>query len=93
MLRRATTSVTVLQIYSRRCRSCKRVERAYERLGAKYDSQVTCLRFRSESNEEFARDLGVRGFPTFVFYKDGVRVDHFASSSADVLEEAIVDLL
>lgn len=85
--------LTVLKVYSRRCRSCKRIERGYAKLAAKYASSVSCLQLCSERNEDMARGLGVRGFPTFIIYQDGNRVDHFASSSAEVLEDAINDYI
>lgn len=85
--------VTVLQVYSRRCRSCKRIERPFARLAGKYAGRISCVRFCAERDEELAQRIGVRGFPTFILYKHGTRVDHFASNSPDVLEEAIVDLL
>lgn len=89
----SSAELTVLKVYSRRCRSCKRIERGYARLAAKYSSSVSCLQLCSEKNEDMARGLGVRGFPTFIFYQDGNRVDHFASSSAEVLEDAINDYI
>lgn len=85
--------LTVLKVYSRGCRSCKRVERAYAKLCQQYQQDVLCLQLLSECNQELAQSLGVRGFPTFIFFRDGKRVDHFASSSGDAVEEAIIDNL
>lgn len=85
--------LVVLKVYSRSCRSCKRVERPFVRLCRQYQTDVRCLQLVSECNQDLAQALGVRGFPTFIFYRNGKRVDHFASSSGDTVEEAIIDNL
>lgn len=92
-----TCSITVLKIYSKSCRSCKRIERPFARISAKYLNQdVLCFQLCADDGDieqNFAQSLGVRGFPTFIFYQHGKRVDHMASNSADAVEQAIVDLL
>nr|AAP80727.1 thioredoxin [Griffithsia japonica] len=85
------TPLLVLKVYSRGCRSCKRIERPFARVAKAYSNVVTCAQLRAEDNEQLAQTLGVRGFPTFVLYKNGERVDHFASSCPEVLVETIED--
>lgn len=85
--------LTVLKVYSKGCRSCKRVERPFVRLCQQYDGDVLCVQLIAECNQGLAQSLGVRGFPTFIFYRNGKRVDHFASSSGETVEETIIDNL
>lgn len=85
--------LTVLKVYSRSCRSCQRVERPFIKLCQQYHRDVLCVQLVAECNQELAQSLGVRGFPTFIFYRNGKRVDHFASSSGDTVEETIIDNL
>ena len=90
------TNITVIKVYSKGCRSCMRVERPYARLARQYADSIACWQLcadASESHQALAQSLGVRGFPTFVFYQGGKRVDHLASSCPDSLEQAIIDLL
>lgn len=70
-----------------------RIKRPYERMAQEYEGRVACWQMCMEDCPNFARELGVRSMPTFVVFSKGKRVDHFATSDRDVLEEVVSDYL
>lgn len=64
-----------------------------QRLGREYEGRVRFVVMDGYELREVAQRLGVRAMPTFVVYKGGKRVDHFASSCGDTVEMYIKDNL
>lgn len=69
------------------------MRRTVRRVAAKHAHHARFLEMDADDDVHFAQKLGVRALPTFILYKDGKRVDHFASSSGDRLELYIEDNL
>lgn len=85
--------LVVLEAYSKACRACIGVRRAFEKCAVAHRASVRCLKFDAAEVSTLADSLGVRSLPTFILYKNGVRFDHFSTSCRETLEEHIVDNL
>lgn len=62
------------------CGHCKRAKPAYQQLADECSSTVTCATVNagsdsSDSEKALVKRLGVRGFPTFLLYVNGVKKD------------------
>lgn len=88
-----TTQLLFVEVTKPGCRACMRVGRAVQRLGREYEGRVRFVVMDGYELREVAQRLGVRAMPTFVVYKGGKRVDHFASSCGDTVEMYIKDNL
>lgn len=93
LLRTGDHRVLILKVYSRRCRSCMRIARPFERMASEFKPEVCFVQACAEECADVMRDLGVRSFPTFVVYRDGKRLDHFATSCSETLREHVEDSL
>ena len=83
----------VLEAYSNACRPCIGIKRGFERTVREHEHHALFAKFNVDKAPDLERKLGIRALPTFVFYKNGKRVDHVASSSLETLEQYIEDNL
>lgn len=86
-----TPGLAILEVFSTHCRACAAMKRGVRRAAARHAHHARFLQLDSDDDPQLAQSLGVRAMPTFILYKDGRRVDHFASSSRDKLEMYIAD--
>lgn len=59
-----------------------------------YSNGCCCLYFKQvdvDENEELAMKFEVSSMPTFIFLKNGNKVDGFSGANADKLEKIILD--
>lgn len=85
----SSNRLVVLKTYSKKCRSCRKIERPFARLAEELSGHVVCVQLCAEQAQQMAQSLGIRGFPTFVIWKDGRRVDHFTGNSMETIREEI----
>lgn len=88
-----TPGLLVFEVFSSRCRACMAMKRTVRKVAASFAAQARFLQLDADDDVHLAQRLGVRAMPTFILYKDGKRVDHFASSSGDRLRLYIEDNL
>lgn len=81
----------VVEAYSRSCRACIGMKRAYEHVASGNSSRARFARVSADDVPDVREYLDVRAMPFFVGYKGGGRIDHFASASRDRLEEFVED--
>lgn len=84
--------LVVLEVYATHCRACKGIARAYTRV-CEVHREAVFLSSNADENDELLRHLGVRGTPTFVLFRGGVRIDHFYARDRDALEEHVSENL
>lgn len=86
-------TLLVLEAHSSSCRACKGIRRSYERVAEQHAHVARFARVSVDEVPAAREHLDIRALPLFVFYKDGRRIDHFASASRERLEEALQDNL
>lgn len=84
--------LVVLEVFATHCRACKGIARAFTRV-CEVHREAVFLASNSDENDELMRHLGVRGTPTFVLFRGGVRIDHFYARDRDALEEQVSENL
>ncbi|GAB0494111.1 hypothetical protein MMPV_005401 [Pyropia vietnamensis] len=84
--------LVVLEVFATHCRACKGIARAYTRV-CEVHREAVFLASNADENDELMRHLGVRGTPTFVLFRGGVRIDHFYARDRDALEEHVSENL
>lgn len=84
--------LVVLEVFATHCRACKGIARAFTRV-CEVHREAVFLASNSDENDELMRHLGVRGTPTFVLFRGGVRIDHFYARDRDALEEHVSENL
>ncbi|XP_054265332.1 thioredoxin-like protein 1 [Macrosteles quadrilineatus] len=70
------------------CGPCKRIAPIYDQLAIKYPS-ATFLKVDVNVCQDTAMAQGVTAMPTFIFYKNGERIDHMSGANPQLLEEKI----
>jgi len=84
--------LVVLEVYATHCRACKGIARAFTRV-CEVHREAIFLASNADVDDELMRRLGVRGTPTFVLFRGGVRIDHFYAKDRDALEEQVTQNL
>jgi len=84
--------LVVLEVYATHCRACKGIARAFTRV-CEVHREAIFLASNADVDDDLMRRLGVRGTPTFVLFRGGVRIDHFYAKDREALEEQVVQNL
>lgn len=80
----------VVDVYAPWCGPCKRLAPRFEALAEKFAGEYAFLKLDGDQNASLVAELKVRGFPTLIFYKDGVEVGRQVGG---VSEEQLEQLL
>ncbi|XP_011425198.2 thioredoxin-like protein 1 [Crassostrea angulata] len=91
-LANAGTKLVVVDYYATWCGPCRRIAPVYGELSLKYPN-VVFLKVDVDQCQETAQSQGVTAMPTFIFYKNKVKVDEMKGADAAALEEKIKRLM
>ncbi|XP_043916978.1 thioredoxin-like [Protopterus annectens] len=70
------------------CGPCKMIAPIFEEMAGKYED-VLFLKVDIDEAEEVANCHNVRSVPTFIFFKNGQKVDDFSGANKEKLQEFI----
>jgi len=70
VVREASVPVMV-DFYADWCGPCRMMAPAYAELAKKYAGQVLIAKLDTEHNQQTSAQLGIRGIPTMIVYRDG----------------------
>ncbi|XP_062607510.1 thioredoxin-like protein 1 [Saccostrea cucullata] len=87
-LTNAGTKLVVVDFYATWCGPCRRIAPLYGELSLKY-TNVVFLKLDVDQCQETAQSQGVTAMPTFIFYKNKVKVDEMKGADPAALEEKI----
>lgn len=84
------TGQSVVKYYAPWCGFCKKMAPVYEGYAKQYPkAHLAKVDFTQEHGKKLAQDAGVNGFPTFVFYKDGKKVDEVIGADEESLKNKL----
>ncbi|XP_031625960.1 thioredoxin-2-like [Contarinia nasturtii] len=89
----AGDKVVVVDFFATWCGPCKVISPVLEKFAQQYASNIVVLKVDVDECEELAMRFDVSSMPTFVFMKDGKKVDSFSGANPDKLEKTIVQYI
>jgi len=75
------------------CGPCRMIAPAIEELAAEYAGRAVIAKVNTDEHQEWARQLGIRGIPTLIFFKDGREVDRIIGAVPKKAIQAKLDAL
>lgn len=65
----------VVDFWAPWCGPCKMIAPSIEQLAKEYDGKLLVIKVNTDDHATYARQYGVQGIPTLLFFKDGQVVD------------------
>jgi len=83
--------LVVVDFYASWCGPCKRVEPLYEELSNKYD-RAAFLKLDVDRCQSTSTSQGVSAMPTFIMYRNKIKVGKIQGANIEAVESKIVQL-
>ncbi|KAK3854601.1 hypothetical protein Pcinc_038937 [Petrolisthes cinctipes] len=87
-LTEAGGKLVIVDFYATWCGPCKIIAPKLEAM-SKVKTNVVFLKVDVDENEEVAQEYQITCMPTFLFFKNGKKVDSFSGASEDKIKEYI----
>jgi len=85
--------IVMVDVWAPWCMPCKIIGPVVEELADEYEGRVVVGKLNSDENQK-SHELGIRGIPTLLFFKDGKRVDQIVGAQPmNVIREKLDTLL
>ena len=68
---------------------CRFISPIYDELSTKHED-ISFFHVDADECEELTDDCEVEAFPTFIFYRNGVRTDELEGASPEILEQKLL---
>ncbi|KAL8284248.1 hypothetical protein RQP46_004997 [Phenoliferia psychrophenolica] len=81
--------LVVIDFHASWCGPCHAIAPKFEQLSTAYRSQATFCKVDVDAAADIAKQYSVRAMPTFIFLKDGQKVDEVKGANAAALESAL----
>lgn len=65
---------TVVKFTAPWCGACKKVQPIYEKVAKELNKQYNFVTINVDNAKDVAKEHGIKGIPTFLFFKDGKKV-------------------
>ncbi|RMZ77708.1 hypothetical protein DV738_g4231, partial [Chaetothyriales sp. CBS 135597] len=90
-----SSGVVVLDCFATWCGPCKFISPYIEELSEspKYKDSVRFYKLDVDQVEDVAAELGIRAMPTFLFFKDGKKVDEVVGANKPGIDKVLSGLL
>ncbi len=86
--------VSLIDFHAPWCAPCHLQEPIVRQLARQFDGKAFVSKMNIVKNRETALELGIKGIPTLIIFKNGKEVQRFVGlQSADTLSEAIEKIL
>lgn len=85
--------LVVVDFFATWCGPCKMIAPKLEEIANALGEKLVVLKVDVDECEELAQRYEISSMPTFLFIKNGQRVDLFSGANADRLQEKINQLL
>ncbi|XP_054162034.1 thioredoxin-2-like [Oppia nitens] len=85
----AGTKLVVVDFFATWCGPCKMISPILDKLSQDMAADVLFIKVDVDENEDIAIDNKVTVMPTFVFFKNGQKVDEFSGANENKLKELI----
>ena len=83
--------LVVVDVSAEWCRPCKMIEPVFTELAASYKGRVVFLKIDGDECRALVQELGVTGFPTFLFLVQGNTVDKFSGADERRLRSTVAE--
>ncbi|EEB12117.1 thioredoxin-2, putative [Pediculus humanus corporis] len=87
-IQEAGNKLVVIDFYAVWCGPCKQIAPKIEELELQY-TNVVFLKVDIDENEEIAADYDISAMPTFVFIKNGNKLDSFTGANITKLQSTV----
>jgi len=71
------------------CPPCRMIAPILEEMSKEFEGKVVFLKVDVDEAEEIAGKEGIQAMPTFIFYKNGKRLEDFAGADQDRIRSTI----
>lgn len=88
-LRDAGNNLVVIDFFAKWCGPCKMISPKIEELAKEYPD-VVFLKVDVDECEEIASEYDISSMPTFVFVKNGSKLDTFSGANFEKLKETLL---
>lgn len=86
---KAGSKIVFIHFYATWCEPCKAIAPHLEKFAEKYASQIVMLKVDADEQIGLAMQFRLTKLPTFIFLKQGLRVQRFNSAEPNLIENAI----
>ena len=62
------------------CGPCKMIAPVLDELAMEYGDNLTIAKVNTDENQQYAAQLGVRGIPTMILFREGQEIDRFVGA-------------
>ncbi|XP_033889710.1 thioredoxin-like [Acipenser ruthenus] len=88
-LKNAGSKLVIVDFTATWCGPCKSISPFFDALAEKY-KDVVFLKVDVDEAQDVAEECQIKCMPTFQYYKKGKRIDEFAGSNRETLEQKLV---
>lgn len=88
MLTDAGDKLVVVDFYADWCGPCKMISPKVEAMSNDF-SDVVFVKVNVDENDETSEEYGIQAMPTFMFFKNGKKMDSFAGANEAKLREFV----
>ena len=67
--------ISIVDFYADWCGPCKAVTPILDKLSREFMGKIKVLKLNIDENQEVAGNFGIRSIPTFIAFKDGVKIE------------------
>eukprot|EP01006_Ploeotia_vitrea_P041865 TRINITY_DN66582_c8_g2_i1.p1 TRINITY_DN66582_c8_g2~~TRINITY_DN66582_c8_g2_i1.p1 ORF type:complete len:527 (-),score=287.44 TRINITY_DN66582_c8_g2_i1:1485-3020(-) len=85
--------VVVVDFFTTWCGPCKRIAPVFEQLSKAYKDKAVFCKVDGDMCRQLCQEKGVRGFPTFHFYRNSVLLDSFSGADGGRLSSTVSSLV
>lgn len=90
----ASGKPVVIDFWATWCGPCRSMAPIIDELAQEYEGKVTIGKYNVDDNTDLSSDYGIMSLPTFLFFKNGERVDKLVGSQKKAdLQKKIDELL
>ena len=72
----------IVDFWAPRCAPCRAVEPILNELAAEYAGRLMIAKLNADEHQRYATELGIRGLPTMIAFKDGREVERLVGSQS-----------
>ncbi len=88
-IQKAGSKLVIVNFYATWCGSCRAIASHLQQLSADMAAEAVVLKVDVDQNEELPLEYNVNYLPTFVFIKNGQRIDTYVGANFETLKARV----